>query len=139
ILERLAGEPEDTFSAREIFAPLQMKSTCFRPAERLRSQIPPTRDDREFRHRVIQGEVHDENASVMGGVSGHAGAFGNTADLMTFSAAMLGDGPAVFRKETIDLFTRRQSSPAGTSRAWDGTVRRRLPNPASASRLRLLG
>ena len=129
ILERLAGEPEDTFSAREIFAPLQMKSTCFRPAERLRSQIPPTRDDREFRHRVIQGEVHDENASVMGGVSGHAGAFGNTADLMTFSAAMLGDGPAVFRKETIDLFTRRQSSPAGTSRAlgWDS------PSPPSQS------
>src|SRR5581483_9299247 len=76
ILERLAGEPLDSFSAREIFAPLRMKSTCFRPAERVRSQIPPTREDREFRHRVIQGEVHDENASVMGGISGHAGAFG---------------------------------------------------------------
>ena len=129
ILETLAGEPLDVFCSREIFAPLRMKSTCFRPGENVRSHIPPTRDDREFRHRVIQGEVHDENASVMGGVSGHAGAFGNTADLMSFSAAMLGYGPELFRKETIALFTQRQSDPAGTSRAlgWD------TPSPPSQS------
>ena len=121
ILERIAEEPLDIFCAHEIWTPLHMKSTCFRPAERFRIQIPPTRDDREFRRRVIEGEVHDENASVMGGVSGHAGAFGNTSDLMSFSAAMLGYGPELFRKETIAMFTRRQPSPAGTSRAlgWD--------------------
>jgi CubicO group peptidase (beta-lactamase class C family) len=129
ILERLAGEPLNIFSEREIFVPLRMKSTFFRPAQRFRSQIPPTRDDRDFRHRVIQGEVHDENASVMGGVSGHAGAFGNTADVMAFAAAMLGYAPALFRKDTIPLFTRRQSSPAGTSRGlgWD------TPSPPSQS------
>ena len=129
ILERIAGEPLDVFCAGEIWAALRMKATCFRPEERFRSQIPPTRDDRQFRHRVIQGEVHDENASVMGGVSGHAGAFGNTSDLMAFSRAMLGYEPALFRKETIALFTRRQSSPTGTSRAlgWD------TPSPPSQS------
>jgi len=129
ILETIAGEPLDIFCAREIWAKLRMKSTCFRPAERFRSQIPPTRHDREFRYRVIQGEVHDENASVMGGVAGHAGAFGTTSDLMLFSAAMLGYGPELFQKETIALFTRRQSSPAGTSRAlgWD------TPSPPSQS------
>lgn len=129
ILERIANEPLDRFCTREIFAGLRMKSACFRPPERLRSQIPPTRDDRTFRHRVIQGEVHDENAGVMGGVAGHAGAFGNTADLMSFSAALLGYGPALFQKETIALFTRRQSSPPGTSRAlgWD------TPSPPSQS------
>lgn len=121
ILERTAGESLGSFCGREIFAPLRMKSTCFRPSERIRGQIPPTRDDRDFRHRMIQGEVHDENASMMGGVSGHAGAFGNTSDLMLFSATMLGNGPALFRKETIALFTHRQLSPRGTSRAlgWD--------------------
>ncbi len=127
ILERIAGDPLDTYCGREIFGPLHMKSTCFRPAERFRGQIPPTRDDRTFRHRVVQGEVHDENASVMGGVSGHAGAFGNTADLMSFSAAMLGFGAEIFQKETVSLFTRRQPSPPGTSRAlgWD------TPSPPS--------
>lgn len=129
ILDRLAREPLDSFCGREVFAPLRMKSTCFCPAERFRKQIPPTRDDQEFRHRVIQGEVHDENASVMGGVSGHAGAFGNTADLMAFSAAMLSHRAGLFQKETIALFTRRQSSPAGSSRAlgWD------TPSPPSQS------
>jgi len=129
LLHRIAGEPLDVFCTREVFNPLKMKATGFCPPARLRQSIPPTVDDRSFRHRVIQGEVHDENASVMDGVSGHAGAFGNTTDLMAFSASMLGYGPQVFRKETIALFTRRQSVPQGTSRAlgWD------TPSPPSQS------
>jgi serine-type D-Ala-D-Ala carboxypeptidase len=78
-------------------------------------------NDRTFRNRVIQGEVHDENASVLGGVSGHAGVFSNTSDLMRFSESMLGHGPKLLDTETISLFTRLQPSPTGTSRAlgWD--------------------
>jgi len=57
----------------------------------------------------------------MGGVAGHAGVFSNTADLMNFSASMLGLGVEVFQPQTIELFTRRQTVPSGTSRAlgWD--------------------
>ena len=121
LLERVAGERLDAFCTREIFVPLKMQSTLFCPKPELRSAIPPTRDDQDFRHRVVQGEVHDENASVMGGVSGHAGLFSNTADLMKFSSTMLGLGTQVFRPQTIELFTQRQTTPAGTSRAigWD--------------------
>ena len=120
LLQRIADESLDYFCTREIFSRLGMKSTFFCPADRLRGSIPPTVDDRQFRHR-IQGEVHDENASVMGGVSGHAGMFSNTADLMKFSASMLGLEPQLLHPETIRLFTRRQASPPGTSRAlgWD--------------------
>lgn len=129
LLERISGEPLDLFCSREIFAPLKMRSTCFRPKSELRSSIPPTRNDHDFRHRVVQGEVHDENASVMGGVSGHAGLFSNTTDLMTFSGSMLGSGTRLFRAETIEKFTRRQTEPTGTSRAlgWD------TPSPPSQS------
>jgi len=104
-----------------VFVPLGMGSTYFRPRSKLQKTIPPTRNDQDFRHRVIRGEVHDENASVMGGVSGHAGLFSNTTDLMQFSASVLGLATHVFRPETIDLFTRRQVTPPGTSRAlgWD--------------------
>ena len=121
ILQRIAGERLDTFCSREIFAPLGMKNTFFNPAEAMRPQIPPTVNDQTFRHRVIQGEVHDENASVMEGVAGHAGAFANTSDLMKFAASVLGGGSKLFKPETVALFTRRQASPAGTSRAlgWD--------------------
>ena len=121
LLQRIAGESLDTFCSREIFTHLRMRSTFYVPSNDLRSTIPPTVEDRDFRHRVIQGEVHDENASVMGGVSGHAGLFSNTADLMKFAGATLAEEPKVFSPETISLFTHRRPAPPGTSRAlgWD--------------------
>jgi CubicO group peptidase (beta-lactamase class C family) len=120
-LERLADEPLDVFCQREVFGPLAMSHTTFNPAKALRESIPPTADDHSFRHRIIQGEVQDENASVLGGVAGHAGVFSTTGDLALFAHAMLNDGYPILRPETVQLFTRRESTPTGTSRAlgWD--------------------
>jgi serine-type D-Ala-D-Ala carboxypeptidase len=162
-LERLADESLDRFCQREIFAPLGMTNTCFNPPEQIRSHIPPTQDDKFFRHRIIQGEVQDENAFVLGGVAGHAGLFSTAGDIAKFAHSLLCSQSAqptyeepayedchferadanatasretlgslksseqelpskpVFRPETIALFTRRESSPSGTSRAlgWD--------------------
>jgi CubicO group peptidase (beta-lactamase class C family) len=128
-LERLAGEPLDRFCQREIFARLGMVNTAFNPAKEIRGRILPTADDRSFRQRIIQGEVQDENASVLGGVAGHAGIFSSAADLARFAHAMLNPEDSVIRAETIALFTRRESAPAGTSRAlgWD------TPSAASQS------
>jgi CubicO group peptidase (beta-lactamase class C family) len=120
-LERLADEPLDVFCQREVFGPLAMSHTTFNPAKALRESIPPTADDHSFRHRIIQGEVQDENASVLGGVAGHAGVFSTTGDLALFAHAMLNGGYPILRPETVQLFTRRESTPTGTSRAlgWD--------------------
>jgi len=121
VLERLADETLDVFCQREIFGPLGMTHTTFNPAHALKGSIPPTADDLAFRHRIIQGEVQDENASVMGGVAGHAGLFATAEDLAIFAHAILNAGYPILRTETITLFSRRESSPAGTSRAlgWD--------------------
>jgi CubicO group peptidase (beta-lactamase class C family) len=136
-LERIAGEPLDSFCRREIFGRLGMSSTTFNPPVEIRSKIPPTADERAaadaaqissgpkarstFRQRVIQGEVQDENAFVLGGVAGHAGLFSTVEDVARFAQMMLEGGGPVLRPETIQLFTRRESTPAGTSRAlgWD--------------------
>jgi len=146
-LERIAGEPLDIFCQREIFGPLAMANTTFNPPAELRYHIPPTLDDHTFRHRIIQGEVHDENAFVLGGVAGHAGLFSTAEDVSKFAHAILecgagapsassGQAPAreapksqqtsgkcrhILKPETLALFTRRESLPAGTSRAlgWD--------------------
>lgn len=120
-LERIAGEPLDQFCQREIFARVGMGATMFNPPKAWKAQIPPTADDRSFRKRIIQGEVQDENAGVMGGVAGHAGLFSTAADLAAFSLAMLSRGKPILRPETVALFTRRQESPSGSSRAlgWD--------------------
>ena len=39
----------------------------------------PTEVNRDWRQRVIWGEVHDPNAYTMGGVAGHAGLFSTAA------------------------------------------------------------
>lgn len=120
-LERLAEEPLDSFCRREVFGPLGMLHTAFRPPASWHDSIPPTVDDRAFRQRVIRGEVYDENASVMGGVASHAGLFATAGDLAIFANAMLEGGRPIIRPETLAVFTRRETSPAGTSRAlgWD--------------------
>jgi CubicO group peptidase (beta-lactamase class C family) len=120
-LERLADESLDRFCQREIFAPLGMAHTTFNPPSELRAQIPPTADDKAFRKRIIQGEVQDENASVLGGVAPQAGLFSTARDLAQFAHAMLDPGNPIFRPGTVGLFTSRQSAPGGTTRAlgWD--------------------
>jgi serine-type D-Ala-D-Ala carboxypeptidase len=121
VLERLADEALDTFCQRDVFGPLGMSHTTFNPAKSLRERIAPTADDRTFRHRVIQGEVQDENAGVLGGVAGHAGLFSIAEDIARFAHAMLNGGHPILRPDTVELFTRRQTVPEGTSRAlgWD--------------------
>ena len=134
-LERLAGKSLDTFCQREVFGPLGMIRTTFNSTPELRPQIPPTADEREttagsnFRDRIIQGEVQDENASVLGGVAAHAGVFSTAEDLARFANAMLNGGQPILRPKTVALFTRRESEPAGTTRAlgWD------TPSPLSQS------
>ncbi|HEX4784741.1 MAG TPA: serine hydrolase domain-containing protein [Candidatus Sulfotelmatobacter sp.] len=126
-LERIAGESLDLFCQHEIFGPLAMTHTTFNPPAGARAAIPPTADDRTFRHKIIQGEVQDENAYVLGGVAGHAGLFSTAEDLARFAHVLLQCGagtPArvpILRPETVALFTRRESEPPGTSRAlgWD--------------------
>jgi CubicO group peptidase (beta-lactamase class C family) len=120
-LERISGKPIDTSCQREVFGPLGMANTAFNPPIGWRDRTVPTADDRSFRKRIIKGEVQDENASVMGGVAGHAGVFSTAGDLATFANVILDGGGPVVRRTTIDLFTRREHSPARTSRAlgWD--------------------
>lgn len=120
-LERLADESLDAFCQREVFGPLGMSHTTFNPPKAWRDRIVPTADDRTFRNRLIQGEVQDENASVLGGVAAHAGLFSTAEDVAIFAHAMLNGGSPILRAETVNLFTRRESMPTGTSHAlgWD--------------------
>lgn len=119
-LERLADTPLDKFCQAE-FAKLGMIKTGFKPPSSLRSSIVPTANDVTFRKRIIQGEVYDENASVLGGIAPHAGLFAPAQDVATFAHVLLQGGPPLVRRDTLALFTKRQNLPAGTSRAlgWD--------------------
>ena len=121
VLACKADLPLDLFARQEIFAPLGMIHTRFNPLPEWKADIPPTEDDRGFRKRVIQGEVNDENAYVMGGTAGHSGVFAPATDLARFAECMLRGGAPLFQPATVKLFTRPDEMPAGTSRAlgWD--------------------
>ncbi len=118
-LEVIAGEPLDDYCAREVFRPLGMGRTCFRPPVAWQTSIPPTEEDVSFRHRIIQGEVQDENCFVLGGVAGHAGMFSDALDPLRYAQGLFAQ--RIFKQPTVDLFTTRAGLPAESSRAlgWD--------------------
>jgi CubicO group peptidase (beta-lactamase class C family) len=124
-LEALTNEPLATWAPREIFEPLGLAATRFCPSPEARSSIPPTEEDKTFRHRRIQGEVQDENAWLLGGAAGHAGVFSNIPDLLRFAREILAAAAnstqaRLFNPATIETFAQRQG-PDGSSRAlgWD--------------------
>ena len=121
VLERIADETISQFCQREIFGPLGMSHTGFNPPSGWKLSIAPTANDQTFRHRTIQGEVNDENASVLGGVAGHAGIFSSAENMARFANVLVQGGGPLVRPETLAVFTRRELAPEGTSRAlgWD--------------------
>jgi len=119
-LERVADESLARFCQREVFGPLGMTLTGFNPPPAERPLIPPTADAGSSQGRIIQGEVHDENARALGGVAANAGLFASGGDLAIFAHAMLQGGSPLVRRETLAVFTRREPRPR-SSRAlgWD--------------------
>ena len=118
-----------TWTRREIFVPLGMKAAGFCPLPAVRPLIPPTEEDGALRKRRIQGEVQDENAWVLKGISGHAGLFSNVPDLLRLAGELLNGGRRAgtdmdarrfFDTATVNLFSKRQG-PEGNSFAlgWD--------------------
>jgi beta-N-acetylhexosaminidase len=118
IIERLTGRKLDDLAKSYIFSPLGMKDTMFKPPKKLWPQIAPTEIDNQLRHRLVQGEVHDENAFAIGGVSGHAGLFSNAPDLAAFCQMLLNGGvyahQRILRRATIAQFTTPQQLSGGT-------------------------
>src|SRR4029077_8097922 len=118
IIERLTGQKLDTLAREYIFLPLAMSNTMFKPPKKLWSTIAPTEIDNQYRRRLIQGEVHDENAAAIGGVSGHAGGFSTAPDLASFCQMLLNGGVyaqrRILRRATITEFTTAQQLSSGT-------------------------
>ena len=142
LVESVYHQRLDSLLERRLFQPLGMRSTGYLPPPAWRERIAPTELD-PWRGRVLQGEVHDENAAIMDGVSGHAGLFASAEDLLTFAEWVMGqaerrsnggsehhpsDSPSL-RPSVLHEFTRRQDLPPGSTRAlgWD------TPAPESSS------
>jgi CubicO group peptidase (beta-lactamase class C family) len=121
IVYRITGLTLDQFLARNAFHPLRMKDTTYNPPPEWIPRIPPTEQDDVLRHALVRGVVHDENAYLMGGVSGHAGLFSSARDLAVFAQMYLNGGiygrKRILKSQTIRVFMERQATPPGTVRA----------------------
>jgi serine-type D-Ala-D-Ala carboxypeptidase len=113
VVARVTNHKFDEWVDEVVFKALGMRETMFRPPARLRDRIAPTEVD-PWRQRHLRGEVHDENAFALGGVSSHAGLFSTATDLVRLAQMYLGngtlDGQRFLSQQTIDLFTRVQDS-----------------------------
>ncbi|MDQ6885780.1 MAG: serine hydrolase [Gemmatimonadota bacterium] len=110
LVEAVSGEGLDQFLAERVFTPLGMTNTFFRPADSLKARIAPT-ELTPPRGYPLRGEVHDENAYALGGVSGHAGLFSTVSDLSIFAQMMLNggsyNGTRIISDSTVRIFIRR--------------------------------
>lgn len=89
IVEKASGEPLDVFANKNIFAPLGMRDTMFRPAAGLAGRIAPTTREGD---EMLVGKVHDPTSRALGGLAGHAGLFSTADDLTRFVAALIHKG-----------------------------------------------
>jgi beta-N-acetylhexosaminidase len=123
IVEKLSGVPLNVYADSVFFKPLGMRSTMFNPSKLLWKVVAPTEYDSVFRKIVVRGVVHDENAFVLGGVSGHAGLFSTASDLAIFIQMIMNGGESggnrYLKSETIKLFTTRQNSHSTRALGWD--------------------
>ena len=125
VIEKITGESFASYTRNNIFLPLGMTQTRFRRAGAGSDRtIVPTEVDMVFRRKLVQGEVHDETAYILGGTAGHAGLFSTAEDLSKFAFMMMNgglyEGTRFLKEETIAHFTSAVDPELGTrALGWD--------------------
>lgn len=115
IVEAITGLTLDQYVQKTFYMPMGLSSIGFKPLERLPlGRIVPTENDTLFRKQLLRGYVHDQGASMFGGVAGHAGLFSDAYDIASIMQMLLNGGTFNGRRylqdSTIKLFTKYQSS-----------------------------
>ena len=121
LVRRRTGLSFEAFLRREVYGPLG-SGLRFQPLHHYPlARLAPTEYDSAFRRQLVWGYVHDEGAALLGGVSGHAGLFGNSNDVaqlaQTFAWGGRYGGQQIFSKGLLAEWTRCQFCDAGNRRA----------------------
>ena len=110
IVEEITGMTLDQYAQKTFYEKIGMYSTGFKPRNRYQLEcLVPTETEKHFRQQTTRGDVHDEGASMFGGVAGHAGLFSNAYDLSLLYQMLLNggelNGVRYLKPETIKFFT----------------------------------
>ena len=123
ILEQTSGQNLHHFTRRNLFGHFGCATPFFLPLDRGSVQDPYEFADTEYcswRATTLSGQVHDENAYVLGGVAGHAGLFGTASEVKCVLDAILdtfstGDSSVPWSRERLSEFLRpARLDPAST-------------------------
>ena len=124
ILHEVWGQPVDVLFSKWLAIPLELGDLFFvdlkspaRAARARRGHAFAATESCPWRGRTLIGEVHDENAYAMGGVSGHAGLFGTIQDVAALAEGWLvslltNEGP--FEPSLLTRFWQKSKVPGST-------------------------
>lgn len=112
LVSQVSGQTLDAFAHKNIFSPLKMNDTGFRPLQgKHAARIAPTQ-------QAGTGVVHDPTARRMDGVAGSAGLFSTAGDIARYARMLLQggelDGVRVLSRNSVALLTSNQSPPPVT-------------------------
>lgn len=110
IVELVTNIPFEDYVVKNFYEPMELQHTFFRPLAHVpQNEIVPTENDLVFRQQLLHGDVHDQGAAMLGGISGHAGLFSNAREVATLMQMVLNggtyQGKEYLKAETIQLFT----------------------------------
>lgn len=127
LVEHIIQKPVEAYLNREFYQPLGMNRTMYLPREKgFYADVAPTEVDAYFRNTIVCGDVHDQNATLMGGIAGHAGLFSNANDLaillqMNMQMGMYAE-KQYFNTWTIPIFTSAQTMENRRGLGWDKPI-----------------
>ena len=121
IVKSLTGVEFEDYLKNNFYKKLGATSLTFNPKRFYKlDQIVPSERDTFFRQTLIHGQVHDEAAAMLGGLSGHAGLFGDANDVMKVWQMYLQNGyyggKQLLSKDALFEFTRYQYPEMGSRR-----------------------
>ncbi len=123
VVRRVSGRALDAYCTQEVFQPLGMRHTCFKPPPAWQGRIAPC--DR-FNGKLRCGDVQDPTAFRMGGVAGHAGVFSTADDLAVFAQMLLDGGVSrgrrILSSGAVAAMTKAQGLPGSSIKrglGWD--------------------
>lgn len=127
VVSEIIQEPVETYLQREFYGPLGLNRTMYLPLDKgYGKDIAPSEVDDYFRNAIVCGSVHDQNATLMGGIAGHAGLFSTANDLAILMQMnmQMGEyaGKRYFQNWTIPIFTSAQNMENRRGLGWDKPI-----------------
>lgn len=113
LIETITGENYEDYLYQNFYLPLGCEALGYNPLNKnFKNNIVPTELDTLFRKDYVKGYVHDENAALLGGVSGNAGLFATAKDMAIYMQMLLQrgtyNGKQYFKPSTVKEFIRIQ-------------------------------